>query len=306
VIIFDVPASAGLYDAERESRLGRATNPAARNVVFHKSCNGWLTVEGERIMSLDSVNWHTWLQRWDVQQTGYLPDREARFNVMLDVLEILMPAEFVALDLACGPGAISQRLLGRFPKARSIAVDLDPFLMALGKGVLGDMQGRLRWLEADLNDPTWSQLLGDTPLDAVLSTTALHWLSGDMLARVYRQLGQCLRPGGVFLNGDNMRFAPHLETFHRVTEAHKQQVYATSFAHPQHGTEDWEQWWAAARAEPVFAALIAERERRFAKRQREWINPSLDFQMGALQEAGFREVSTIWQYMNNRVLMAVR
>ncbi len=116
-------------------------------------------------MSLDLVNRHTWLQRWDVQHTGHLPDREARFNVMLDVLEILMPAEFVALDLACGPGAISQRLLERFPKAHSIAVDLDPFLMALGKGVLGDMQGRLRWLEADLNDPTGSQPLGDTPLD---------------------------------------------------------------------------------------------------------------------------------------------
>src|ERR671939_58021 len=95
--------------------------------------------------SASAIDWHAWLQRWDVQQTGYLHDREARFNAMFDVLESLMPAEFVALDLACGPGAISQRLLKRFPQARCIAVDLDSFLLTIGRQTLGDMEGRLRW-----------------------------------------------------------------------------------------------------------------------------------------------------------------
>jgi hypothetical protein len=58
-------------------------------------------------ISASAIDWHAWLQRWDVQQTDFLHDREARFNAMFDVLESIMPAEFVALDLACGPGAIS-------------------------------------------------------------------------------------------------------------------------------------------------------------------------------------------------------
>jgi hypothetical protein len=37
---------------------------------------------------------------------------------MFDALAALLPPSFVALDLACGPGSISQRLLGRFPDAR--------------------------------------------------------------------------------------------------------------------------------------------------------------------------------------------
>ena len=48
----------------------------------------------------DQVDWKRWLQRWDAQQSGYVPEREARFQIMLDVLEALLPAEFVALDLA--------------------------------------------------------------------------------------------------------------------------------------------------------------------------------------------------------------
>ena len=47
---------------------------------------------------------------------------------MLDVLGTLLPAEFVALDLPSGPGAIASRLLRRFPKARCRAVDLDPVM----------------------------------------------------------------------------------------------------------------------------------------------------------------------------------
>ena len=43
------------------------------------------------------IDWQQWLQRWDAQQTGYLPNREARFTAMFDVLEVLMPPDFVAL-----------------------------------------------------------------------------------------------------------------------------------------------------------------------------------------------------------------
>ena len=74
----------------------------------------------------------TWIARWDAQQAGYLPDREERFTAMLDVLEVVLPPNFVAVDLCCGPGSLSRRLLSRFPQARVLAVDLDPVLLALG------------------------------------------------------------------------------------------------------------------------------------------------------------------------------
>src|SRR5260370_40427231 len=88
------------------------------------------------------IDWRAWLERWDQQQAGYLPSREERFAVMLDALDVLLPASFVALDLACGPGCSSQRLLARFPAARCVAGDLDPVLLTLGRHALGDMDCR--------------------------------------------------------------------------------------------------------------------------------------------------------------------
>jgi len=254
--------------------------------------------------TLGQVDWQSWLQRWDVQQTGYLPDRESRFNAMLDVLEALLPAEFVALDLACGPGAISQRLLSRFPKARTVAVDLDPVLLTMGQAVLGTVGGRLRWVTADLMTAEWVADLGESQFDAVLSTTALHWLAAEPLIRLYRQLGKLVRPGGVVLNGDHMKFGPSLGTFQQVADAVKERRREDAFI--RRGVEDWANWWNALEAEPALKELFAERERRFTWKAAERHIPSFDLHQAALRDAGFREVGVIWQNMDNRVLMAVR
>lgn len=250
------------------------------------------------------VDWTSWLRRWDAQQTAYLPDREERFTAMLDVLGALLPEEFVALDLACGPGAISQRLLARFPRARCVAVDLDPVLLAMGQAVIGDAGGRLRWVTADLGDPAWVDALGETTFDAVLSTTALHWLPVEPLVRLYEQLGRMVREGGVVLNGDNMPFAPHEETLRLLAEVGAERQRAAAF--DDAGAESWEEWWAALAAEPGAAPLLAERARRFGGLHPDEEAPIFDVHLAALRNAGFTEAGVIWQRLDNRVLLGVR
>jgi SAM-dependent methyltransferase len=254
--------------------------------------------------STAAINWQGWLQRWNAQQMGYLPEREARFTAMLDVLDLLLPEQFVALDLACGPGAISQRLLERFRQASSVAVDVDPVLLTLGQAALGDYGGRLRWVDTDLRETGWRAKLGVEQVDAVLSTTALHWLPAADLVRVYGDLGQLLKPGGVFLNGDHLRFGPQLPTFRALARTAYERTIQASFAKEQ--SEDWGQWWSALAAEPGMAELFAERERRFPEATHDETAPIFDLHEGALRDAGFREVGVIWQRLDDRVLLAVR
>lgn len=257
--------------------------------------------------AMTTIDWAGWLRRWDAQQTAYLPDREARFTAMLDALAVLLPEEFVALDLACGPGAISQRLLERFPRARSIAVDLDPVLLAMGEAVLGDAGGRLRWVEADLTDPGWAARLDEPSFDAVLSTTALHWLPVEPLVRLYRDLGRLVREDGVVLNGDNLAFASHQERLRLLAKVATERQEAEAFA--VDGAEDWEGWWAALAQDPGAAYLLAERARRFTSHNSLHGHagaPIYDLHEAALRDAGFREVGVIWQHLDNRVLLGVR
>jgi SAM-dependent methyltransferase len=251
------------------------------------------------------IDWAEWLRRWDRQQEGYVPERETRFSVMLDVLAEVLPDAFVALDLGCGPGSISQRLLARFPAAEAIAVDVDPVMLAIGRGAIGSVQGRLRWVEADLESPGWLEALGDIQVDAVLSSTALHWLWPQPLARLYGELGRMLRPGGVLLNGDHLSFGEALPTFAHVSERVLAEQWSDA-AFAAREIETAEQWWGALADEAAFVPLLSERTARFAGKQRQPSPPGFDFHVACLHDAGFHEVGTIWQTLSDRVLLAVR
>ena len=59
-------------------------------------------------------------------------------------------------------------------------------------------------------------------------------------------------------------------------------------------------------ASPVLGDLHRQRTERYAWRDRTEYRPGLAVHVAALEEAGFREVDTVWQRFRNRVLVAVR
>lgn len=250
-------------------------------------------------------DWRGLVDSWDRQQTGYIPPREQMFTLMIDAVRAELGDAPRVLDLGCGPGGISERLLARLSGARAVALDLDPVLLAIGQGALGTLGGRLRWVEADLRDSGWTGAAGDQPFDAVLTATALHWLPPEQLAVTYRQVAGLLRPGGLLLNADRLRFDERSPTCARLAERLTLGRAESAFTGD---TPDWTAWWHALDREPSMRPLLAERERRLLGEhgRRTFARPSEAFHLGALADAGFREMGTIWQDLDRRLLLAVR
>jgi SAM-dependent methyltransferase len=256
--------------------------------------------------------WPALLDSWDVQQAGYLPRREDRFTIMATTVADLVGSEFTVLDLGCGPGSLIERILTAYPAARGVAVDTDPVLLRIGQECLGDLGGRLRWIDADLREEHWADAAGLAPggLDAIVSTTALHWLDPGALYRLYATAASLLRPGGVFVNGDNMTYdhgQTRLRELTRLAETRSQDEAFT-----ERGVPDWSRWWEGARAVPELAEAFTERARRgeaakarFGDRAGAGIT-GLRTHVAALREAGFAEADTVWQLLDDRVLVAVR
>ncbi|UCM86651.1 class I SAM-dependent methyltransferase [Streptomyces marincola] len=242
------------------------------------------------------------LTRWDDQQAAYIAHREARFTTMLDVLRLYLPEDFTALDLACGPGSLSDRLLSAFPRASVTAVDYDPLLLRLATLVLADHGDRATTAETDLAEPGWLARLGPGNWDAVVTSTALHWLSPGQLLNVYSELAAHLAPGALLMNADHLRYGPGFPTLRALAERHDEETQTAAFAA---GADTWGDWFARAAEVPDLAARSAERERRFADRPPQPLS-GLDFHLAALRTAGFSEVGTVWQYLDDYVVFARR
>jgi len=90
------------------------------------------------------------------------------------------------LDVGCGTGRVTEALLALVPRGRVLALDASEEMVTLARGRLGD-RARV-WcqdvLELDL----------DRPVDAIVSTATLHWVTDH--ERLWASLARALRPGG--------------------------------------------------------------------------------------------------------------
>jgi trans-aconitate 2-methyltransferase len=111
--------------------------------------------------------------------------QQAWASEVLGRLEGIAP-DATVLDVGCGTGRVTEALLALVPRGRVLAFDASADMVALARDRLGDRAEV--WcqdaLELDL----------DEPVDAILSTATLHWVTDH--DRLWARLARALRPGG--------------------------------------------------------------------------------------------------------------
>ncbi len=96
-------------------------------------------------------------------------------------------ADATILDVGCGTGRVTEALLELVPRGRVLAIDASAEMIEFACERLGD---RVQLWCTDALD-----LDLDEPVDALVSTATLHWVSDH--DRLWPRLARALRPGGV-------------------------------------------------------------------------------------------------------------
>jgi trans-aconitate 2-methyltransferase len=112
--------------------------------------------------------------------------QQAWASEVLARLEGIAP-DATVLDVGCGTGLVTEALLALVPQGRVLAIDASADMVALARRRLGDRAEV--WCQDVLD------LELDEPVDAIVSTAALHWVTDH--DRLWPRLARALRPGGV-------------------------------------------------------------------------------------------------------------
>ncbi len=107
------------------------------------------------------------------------------------------------VDLGGGSGRLIERVLEKFPDTTAIIIDQSQAFLDLAAYRLERFSDRVSFACRRLQDD-WGDVITE-PATAIVSMSAIHHLDLEEKRQCYQLCFNALRPGGVLLNGDEVR-----------------------------------------------------------------------------------------------------
>ncbi len=130
-----------------------------------------------------------------------------KYDEMLDVLTgCIASANHRILELGCGTGELSLKVLQRYPSAEIVAVDYSPRMLDFARAKIESAGYAARWTGIELDFGEWANNsnfsgLGDK-FNAGISSLAIHHLEDEMKLKLFQRIRESLTAGGCFWNAD--------------------------------------------------------------------------------------------------------
>jgi tRNA (cmo5U34)-methyltransferase len=147
------------------------------------------------------------VERWASKGGWQAPIRQAQVAMVLRMIQYPSDAPLRVLDIGAGYGALAAALLRERPKATALCLDASAAMLKLGEERNPDLKTRMTFIQASLESPDWLNAVEGT-FDAVISSRALHHFTENQRRRyIFKEVFPLVRPGGCFINADNVRGA---------------------------------------------------------------------------------------------------
>lgn len=196
---------------------------------------------------------------YDAERRALVPDFDAFYGAALSALPFPPGAAPRLLDLGAGTGLLSGMIQAAWPAAECVLIDLAPDMLDRARARFAALGATPLCLVADYAEADWP----GAPFDAVVSALSIHHLDHGAKRALYRRVLAALRPGGVFVNAE--------------------QVLGPS-------AEEEAAWDAAWEAEARARGIAADALERARARMRHDRAAPLEEQLDWLRAAGYAEV----------------
>lgn len=138
---------------------------------------------------------------YDASRRQLIPCFDQFYGSVLSLLDELIPRapDIRIIDLGAGTGLMSKMILERLPFAHLTLVDTSKNMLDIAKLRLKSYSRQVAFVHADLQHYELCE-----PYDAVVSALAIHHLSHCDKQTLFAQIYAALRPGGRFINADQV------------------------------------------------------------------------------------------------------
>lgn len=131
----------------------------------------------------------------------FIPGGEEIEEVLLDYVPAERGESFLAVDIGCGGGWLSEAMLERFSDSRVLALDGSLEMRRAAGRLLARCEGRVELRSFRLEDVGWISKI-QQPVRCFVSSLVIHHLDDAGKRELFRLLLERLEPGGALLYAD--------------------------------------------------------------------------------------------------------
>jgi len=129
----------------------------------------------------------------------FVPEREGQMQRICSLLSELKPGTRI-VELCCGEGLLAEVILAAYPTYSIQLFDGSTEMLARAQTRLTRFKGRFTCQSFDLASTSWRTF--DFPVDAVISSLAIHHLPGPQKQILFQDIFKLLSPGGLLIIAD--------------------------------------------------------------------------------------------------------
>ena len=203
-----------------------------------------------------------------------------RYDEMLEVItRCLHTTSRQILELGCGTGELSLKILNRCPDARIIALDYSPRMLEFAQNKITAAGYQQQWTGIQTDFGEWAnnpeELHIDSKFNACVSSLAIHHLRDEMKFKLFQRIATSLSQGGCFWNADPI--SPESPALAEIYKAAR---------------EEWANQQGTNLAE-IRAKLGTSTTQGYSSQNQ---LATLDAHLQMLTKAGFETVAVPWKY----------
>lgn len=122
----------------------------------------------------------------------FVPDRDSQMKIMTALLSNLGSAASI-VELCCGEGLLAEVILEVYPTYSMQAFDGSSEMLARAQNRLSRFKDRFQCQKFELASTSWRHF--NHPVNAVVSSLAIHHLTGPQKQVLFRDIFRILIPG---------------------------------------------------------------------------------------------------------------
>ena len=197
--------------------------------------------------------------------------RELIYNMFQYIPEDFQPKR--VLDLGCGTGNLTDQMLKSFPEAEIDALDISEDILRESRKRFSNISN-IRYIQADFK----SMHLPPGSYDLIMSSIAIHHIDDQDKTRLYAEVYQALKPGGLFIFADQTRGVSD-NIYKKNIAAWKEEAFKLGSTE-----KNWDMWMAHQYAHDFHTPV--------------------PWHLQQLEKTGFGETDLLWKYLLWAVLWA--